>query len=173
MSRKKPTVRGGFTLIELMIGTVLAIIVALGISIILADSQRGWHTMYNRIYSDVVTDGYSARRVFDNVLRKASGEKYFVDDAGGWIEVYYYADANSAFVDRYARFYAVADANSGGQLNVEYGKLNPTETQAIQAICENVTGCTFKATGRSAQMILTLDNGTQSATVVSSSFMHN
>ena len=169
MSKKKHTVRGGFTLIELMIATVLAVIVTLGISIILADSQRGWHRMYNRIYSDVVTDGYSARRVFDNVLRKASGEKYFVDDAGGWIEVYYYADANSTFVDRYARFFS--DENS--QLNVEYGKLNPTETQAIQTICGNVTGCTFKTTGRAAQMILTLDNGTQSATVVSSSFMHN
>ena len=169
MSRKKPTVRGGFTLIELMIGTVLAVIVTLGISIILADSQRGWHTMYNRIYSDVVTDGYSARRVFDNVLRKASGEKYFVDDAGGWIEVYYYADANSTSVDRYARFFS--DENS--QLNVEYGSLNPTVTQAVQTICENVTGCIFKTTGRAAQMILTLDNGTQSATVVSSSFMHN
>ncbi len=169
MSKKKHTVRGGFTLIELMIATVLAVIVTLGISIILADSQRGWHTMYNRIYSDVVTDGYSARRVFDNVLRKASGEKYFVDDAGGWIEVYYYADANSTFVDRYARFFS--DENS--QLNVEYGSLNPTVTQAVQTICGDVTGCIFKATGRSAQMILTLDNGTQSATVVSSSFMHN
>jgi hypothetical protein len=152
-----------------MVATVLAVIVTLGLSIILADSQRGWHTMYNRIYSDVVTDGYSARRAFDNVLRKASGEKYFVDDSSGWIEVYYYADANSISVDRYARFFC----NENGQLNIEYGSLNPTQTQAIQTVCENVTSCIFKATGRSAQMMLTLDNGTQSATVVSSSFMHN
>jgi len=75
----------------------------------------------------------------------------------------------TVFVNRYARFFS----DENGQLNVEYGSLNPTVTQAIQTICENVTGCIFKATGRSAQMILTLDNGTQSATVVSSSFMHN
>ena len=169
MPKKKPTVRQGFTLIELMVATVLAVIVTLGMSIILADSQRGWHTMYNHIYSDVVTDGYSAKRVFDNVLRKASGEKFSLDSAGGWIEVYYYADANSIFVDRYARFFC----NGNSQLNAEYGRLNPKETLAIQTICGNVSSCIFKTTGRSAQMILALDNGTQSATVVSSSYMHN
>ncbi|UCE98914.1 MAG: prepilin-type N-terminal cleavage/methylation domain-containing protein [Planctomycetota bacterium] len=169
MSKKKPTFRQGFTLIELMLATVLAAIITLGLSIILADSQRGWHRMYNRIYSDVVTDSYSARRIFDHVLRRASGEKYFLGDYGEWIEVYYYGDATSVSVDRYARFFC--DENN--QLNVEYGSLNPTKTLAVQTICGNVSSCMFKATNRSAQMILTLDDETQSATVVSSSFMHN
>ncbi len=169
MLKNKSAVRQAFTLIELMVATVLASIVTLGISIILADSQRGWQTMYNRIYSDVITDGHSARRAFDNVLRKASGERYSLDTAGGWIEVYYYADANSTSVDRYARFFQ--DGN--GHLNVEFGRLNPTETVAVQTICSNVSSCIFKTAGRSAQMILTLDSGTQNATVVSSSYMHN
>lgn len=169
MSKRKPTVRQAFTLIELMIAAVLAAIVTLGISIILADSQRGWHTMYNRIYSDVVTDGHSARRAFDNVLRKASGERCILGTAGSSIEVYYYADTNSISVDRYARFFQ--DGNR--HLNIEFGRLNPAETLAIQTICGNVSNCIFKTAGRSAQMILTLDNGTQTATVVSSSYMHN
>ena len=149
---------------------VAAVIVILGIGIILADSQRGWHRMYNRVYSDVVVDSYVARKRFDVVIRKASSENFLLDDAGSWIEVYYYADGNSVVVDRYARFY---ESDDDDQLNVEYGKLNPRETLTTQTVCENVSDCIFKRAGRSAQMILTLDNGSQTATVTSSAVMHN
>jgi len=170
MLKKKLTVRHGFTLIELVVAMVAAVIVILGIGIILADSQRGWHRMYNRVYSDVVVDSYVARKRFDVVIRKASSENFLLDDAGSWIEVYYYADSSSAVVDRYARFY---ESDADDQLNVEYGKLNPRETLTTQTICDNVSDCIFKRAGRSAQMILTLDNGSQTATVTSSAVMHN
>jgi hypothetical protein len=152
-----------------MVATVISAIVTLGISIILADCQRGWQTMYNRIYSDIVTDGHSARRAFDNVLRKASGEKYLLGTGGSSLEVYYYADANSTATDRYARF----SQDGNRHLNIEFGRLNPRETLAVQTICSNVSSCIFKTGGRSAQMIVTLDDGTQSTTIVSSSYMHN
>jgi len=171
MNGKKLTTRPAFTIIELMIATVLAIIVLLGISIMLADSQRGWNRMYSRIYSDVVTDSYVARKAFDAVIRKASKEKYLLDDAGNWIEVYYYADANSTVVDRYARFFC--DGEPDGTLNVERGRLNPRQTLTISTICGNVSSCDFKATGASVQIVLTLDNGSQTATVTSSAVMHN
>ena len=168
MPKKKLKVQRGFTIIELIIATGIAVIIISAVGIILADSQRGWNTMYNHIYSDVVTDGYVARKMFDAVIRKASSEKFLLDDAGNWLEVYYYADSDSTVVDRYARFY-----EAGGQLNVEYGKLDPRETLTIRIVCKNVSGCTFKRAGRSAQMILTLNNGSQTVTVVSSSVMHN
>jgi len=171
MPKKKLTYQGGFTLIELMAVTILAVIVVSGIGAILADSQRGWHRMYNSIYSDVVTDSYIARKTFDAVIRKASKEKRLLDDAGNWIEVYYYADENSTAVDRYARFFCDGEPND--ILNVEYGKLNPRETLTIETICGNVSSCVFKTAGSSAQMILTLDNGSQTATVTSSAVMHN
>ena len=168
MAKKKLTTQRGFTIVELMTAVLVASIVIFGIAIILVDSQRGWNNMYNRIYSDVVTDGYVARRTFDVTMRRASREKFLVDGAGSWIEVYYYAGSGSTSVDRYARFFV-----SGSQLNIEYGKLNPRETLSIQTISENVSSCVFRDSGRSAQMILTLDNGSQTATVVSSAVMHN
>lgn len=168
MLKKKLTTQRGFTLISLMIATALVVIPILSVGVVLVDCQRAWQTMYNRIFSGVATDSYVARRTFDAMIRKASWEKLLLDDAGNWIEVYYYQDANSTAIDRYVRFY---EADS--QLIAEYGKLNPKETLATQTICENVSNCVFKGTGRSAQMILTLDDGSRTVTVASSAVMHN
>lgn len=115
-----------------------------------------------------MNDSYVARKAFDAVIRKASKEKFLLDSAGGWLEVYYYAGSDSTVVDRYARFY-VADS----RLNIEYGKLNPRETLIVQTVCANVSSCVFKVSGCSAQMLLILDNGSQAITVVSSAVMHN
>lgn len=168
MSKKKLKSRCGFTLIELMIGTVLVLIVVSAIGAVLVDSQRGWHAMYNRIYSDVVTDSYAARRAFDSVVRRASREKFLIDVNGSWLEVYYYASASSTVLDRYARF-----SVNGADLNIEYGTLDPKQTLNTETICSNVSTCVFRTAGRSAQMILVLDNGSQTASVTTSAVMHN
>ena len=168
MIKKRLAASRGFTLVELIIAMAIMLIVVLAIGMALVDGQRGWSIQYDRIYSDVVTDGFVARRKFDAVMRTASGEKFLLDDAGSWVEVYYYANGDSAVVDRYARFY-VADSN----LNVEYGQLDPTVTLSVETVCGNVSGCTFAQVGRSIQMILTLDNGTQTNTVISSAVTHN
>jgi len=169
MINKKLTASRGFTLIELIMATAIMIIVVLAIGMALVDGQRGWSVQYDRIYSDVVTDGYVARRKFDAVMRKASREKFLRDPAGGWVEVYYYANDDSTVVDRYARFSA-----SGGKLNVEYGLYHPNkETLSVETVCGDVSSCTFKQLGRSIQMILKLDNGTQTNTVITSAVTHN
>ncbi len=170
MSKNKPNSRRGLTLVELMVAIMLLVIFISAVAVILIDSQLGWSTMYSRIYSGVATDGYIARKTFDATIRKASREKYLLDEAGNWIEVYYYADDESVVVDRYARFYYEQD---NSQLNIEYGSLEPKETLSTQVICGNVSGCTFKGNGRSIQMILVLDNGSQTATITSSAVMHN
>jgi prepilin-type N-terminal cleavage/methylation domain-containing protein len=168
MIKKRLAASRGFTLVELIIAMAIMLIVVLAIGMALVDGQRGWSIQYDRIYSDVVTDGYVARRKFDAVMRTASREKFLLDDAGSWVEVYYYADDTSTVVDRYARFY-VADGN----LNVEYGQLNPKETLSVETVCGDVSSCTFEQLGRSIQMILTLDNGTRTNTVISSAVTHN
>ena len=168
MIKKRLTDSQGFTLIELIIAMTIMLIVVLAIGMVLVDGQRGWSIQYDRIYSDVVTDGYVARRKFDAVMRSASRDKFLLDDAGGWVEVYYYADDTSTVVDRYARFYT-----ANGDLNVEYGQLDPKETLSIKTVCGNVSSCVFKQVGRSIQMGLKLDNGTQTNTVISSAVMHN
>jgi len=168
MINRRSTASRGFTLVELIIAMAIMLIVVLAIGMALVDGQRGWSVQYDRIYSDVITDGYVARRKFDAVMRTASREKFLLDDADSWVEVYYYANDDSAVVDRYARFYT-----DNRNLNVEYGQLNPKETLSVETVCGNVSGLTFEQVGRSIQMLLTLDNGTRTNTVISSAVTHN
>jgi len=144
------------------------IIVGFVIGTVMVDGQIGWNTMYEHIHSDVVTDGYVARKKFDNVMRNASRGRFELADDGSWIEAYYYADAFSAAVDRYAYFY-VADGN----LNLEYGELSPKKEIDTETICGNVSECIFKQTGTSVQMMLTLDDGIQTKSIVTSAIAHN
>jgi prepilin-type N-terminal cleavage/methylation domain-containing protein len=160
--------RKGFSLLELMMATTLACIVVVGIGVVLVDSQRGWNAMYTRTYSDVVTDAHVARRRFDSVVRNASSQGVLLDDYGNWVEVYYYSDPNSSIVDRYTRF-----ISSNSQLTVEYGVVEPRQTLNTEIICENVSSCVFKLAGNSVQMVLTLDDGSQNATIVASAVTHN
>ena len=89
-------------------------------------------------------------------------------DDGSWIEVYYYADASSVVVDRYARFY-VTDSD----LKLEIGQLAPSEVISVETLCGDVSDCAFKQAGTSAQMTLTLDDGIQVNTIVTSAVAHN
>ena len=169
MFKKRAENPKGFTSIELMIATMIGSIVMLGVGMAIADSHRGFNAMYDRMYSDVVTDGYIARKLFDSVIRRATRTRFLLDANGNWIEVYHCQDPNSTIVDSYARFYT-----ANGELNIEYGSLNPTQTLSTNTICVNVAGCVFfRGAGRSAQMVLTLDNGSQTMTVVSSAVMQN
>jgi hypothetical protein len=169
MFKKKIQNPKGFTSIELMIATMIGGIIMLGIGMTIADSHRGYNAMYDRVYSDVVTDGYIARKTFDSVLRRATRTRFLLDANGNWLEAYYCQDPNSTIVDHYARF-----SEADGELNIEYGSLNPRLTLTTNTICGNVVGCVFfKGAGYSAQMILTLDNGSERITVVSSAVMHN
>ena len=168
MSGKGPITRKGFTLVELMITMVVMLIVGLAIGVVIVNGQTSWNAMYNRLNSDVVTDGYVARRKFDSVIRSASRKQALLAADGSWIEVYYYADPSSTVVDRYARFYA-----SDGDLNLEYGQIEPRSTLRVETVCGNVTACTFEQAGISVQTILTLENETRTNTIISSAITHN
>ena len=169
MNKSKKRHRGGFTITELAITAVASVIVIGGIGVVLVDGQRGWNQMYSRTYAGVVVDSQIARRMFDSVIRKASREKLLVDPFGNWAEIYYYSSPSSTEADLYARLFT-----SGDQLDIEYGRLLPTrQTLRVDTVCDNVQSCVFKFTGRSIQMILSLDDGSQAVTVVCSSVMHN
>jgi len=168
MIRKKLSGLSGFTVIELAITVIVMVIPILVVGIILADSHRSWHAMYNRVNSDVVTDSYIAAKVFDRLVRRASKDGVFIDDDNKWVEVYYCQDNNSVVVDRYAFFY-VAD----GDLMIQYGRLGPKEALSTRTVCQNVSGCIFKQVGQSIRMILKLDDGMQTNDVISSAVMHN
>ena len=166
--KKKDKGSGGFTIIELVIASVVSIVILLAIGFTAADNQRSWSKMYDRIYSDVTIDSHIARRTFEGLLRKSKSETLVLNESGTSIEACYYQSPDSTSLDRYFRLYL-----SGGDLNIEYGRLEPKETLSAGSVCSNVSSCVFTQIGASVQMILALDNSLQTKTVVSSAIMHN
>jgi len=168
--RPRKRLPAGFTLAELLVATIIVVIVILALGTTIADGIRGWNRMYDRVYADIRTDSFVARKTFDQVIRKATRERCLVDSAGAWLEVYYYSSSSVSVVDRYARFYSAS-----GALLVERGSWTADAKSALRTdiVCENVASCVFKADGRSAQMLLTLDDGSQNIVVATSAVMHN
>jgi prepilin-type N-terminal cleavage/methylation domain-containing protein len=158
----------GFTLVELMISLVIMGISVSAIGAVIVDSQNGWSRLYNRVNADVVTDGYVAKKKFDAVVRKASSETISLDSNKNWVEVYYYSSDSATVIDSYAKFFI-----SGDDLMIEHGTLNPKATSGYETICDNVSSCTFDQSGRSVQMFLKLDNGTQANTIITSAVTNN
>jgi prepilin-type N-terminal cleavage/methylation domain-containing protein len=164
--------RQGLTLVELMLASVIGGIVMLGIGISMSDSNRGFKEMYNHIYSDVISDSQAAKRMFDARVRQSNCYKAILDlDENRWVEVQYYANSSSTSPDRYTTFYY-----EDTHLYAEYGRILSSgikETIDFRPVCGNVQNCSFKQTGRSLQMILTLNNGSHQVTTVTSAVMHN
>lgn len=173
MRREKQINRKGFTLTELMLTITIATIVIIGIGVVLADNLRGWNRMYNRVYSDVVTDGYVAKKAFDAVVRKATSKRCELDTNGQFVEVYYYQDFSSTEPDRYAIFYI-----NGQELLVNYGPLeagtgNTLSPSSTVKLARNVRSVNFSVTGACVKMVLELDNSSEAITVTSSAIRHN
>ena len=172
MLKAKLTIRSGASLVGLLAAVVILLIAVLAVGGVLINSHRGFTIMYARIYSDVATDSYIAGKEFDAAMRKAADETIILGNDGYWVEAKYYSnDGYCPLVDRYVRFY-----KSGTYLNVERGQLHASgarETLSVNTVCRNVSDCTFKQVGKSVQMILTLDNGTQANTVVSGAVLNN
>ncbi|KPK75258.1 MAG: hypothetical protein AMJ79_11900 [Phycisphaerae bacterium SM23_30] len=168
MAQKNLNVRRGFTITELVITMIIAAIVMLSIGMVLSDSQKAWTRMHRTVFSEAATDTYVARQAFDSVIRRASREKILLGEDGAWIEIYCYQDKDSTEIDHYIRLF-----ESNGSLKIEHGDLEPRTTLSVWTVCNNVTHCVFKKVGRSAQMILTLDDGNQTFNVVSSAVLHN
>lgn len=168
--RPRRRLRAGLTLAELLVATVIVAIVILALGTTVADSVRGWHRMYGRVYADVRTDSFVARKTFDQVIRKATRQMCLVDSAGAWLEVYYYSNSSASVIDSYALF-----KTASGALLVERGEWKAGVKSPLRTdiVCENVASCVFKADGRSAQMLLTLDDGSQNIVVATSAVMHN
>jgi prepilin-type N-terminal cleavage/methylation domain-containing protein len=168
MARKRTTIQHGFTLIELIIAVTASLVVMLGVTLVLANSQENWNHLYTRAFSDIAGDSNVAGKKFKAITCKASQNGFVLDEDGKGIEVHYYNNENSAVVDRYAHFYEL-----DGDLNLELGILEPRETLEVRTICSNVSECFFTAAGRSAQMVLTLDDGSRTVSTVSCAYMHN
>jgi hypothetical protein len=138
------------------------------IGITLRDSHKVFTDTYNQSKSNIVIDDQIAKLFFDRIIRKASSKGVVVDELGEWIEVYYFENSTSTEPDCYARFYCL-----DGSLILEEGQRDSKIQLQSTTVCGNVIGCQFSIVGRSAQMILSLDNGTLQRTLVTSAYMHN
>ena len=64
--------RRGFTLTELAATVMIAGIMMLALGVVLVDSQKGWQQTFERVFSDVSTDGYVAK--IDEILEAKEKE---------------------------------------------------------------------------------------------------
>jgi len=170
MVRNRMKRRNGLTLLELMITIVIAGIVIAAIGIFMINTQRGWGRMFRRVHSDVVADAYIARKAFDGTVRK-SARRYTISPDQTSVEVEYWnntANNDAAMPDRYARFYL-----SNGRLLAEHGIRSPRTQLRTDVLAEDVSTCVFTGIGTALKMSLFLDNGSETASLVSSAIMHN
>ena len=158
--------RRGFSLTELGAVMALAPVVMLSMGLVLADTQRGWNQMYNRLNKGVAIDAHVARKAFDATVRKSSMNREHFD--ADEVEVYHHNDSvSSTYLDRYAKFY-----KDGTELLVEHGQLdsngNPSGTPQTITLADNVEAVNFSKNGASLQMVLRLDDGSKSLTLMTS-----
>jgi len=164
MKNRKTKYQAAFTVIEVLVTVLVALIVILGIGVYVVEAQRGFGRMYDTVHGDVAQGSYVAQRAFDGVVRKGA-RHYAVRDSGHSMVVDYWEDCTQQTPDCRARFYM-----NGSQLMLESGQISNPKTEVL---AENVSDCMFYMTGASVQMILDFDDGRRTARVVSSAVQHN
>ena len=170
MKYRRVAYRNAFTLPELMMTITLGAIVMLGAGVLLVDGQRGWSAAYNSVHGDVSSDGYAAIVAFNTTVRKSSLKRETIADSE--LTVYYYNDSQSSDLDRFAKFYA-----EDGILMVDDGDLDgsgqPRDDPDTMILAHNVTSVNFSSAAASIQMALTIDDGSETLTMVTSAVRHN
>ena len=190
MAESNKHFRCGFTLIELMITILAAVILLIGITGILAAGHKNFQTMFRRTSQGVVPDAYAARRAFDLIVRKSSIKRLDPSDVydplgSNEIYVYYYSDPSNpdpsypgtifegSIPDKYAHFYRIGtqfmlDTGSVDRENFG-GEEPPTLPRESTLILTNsinsvsVNPVRFTESNHAIQMVLILDSETGSS----------
>ncbi len=163
-------IRKGLTLIELMVTTLAAVVLIVGVSAMLYHGHIGYNRLFRRVNSEVVRNAYETRRTFDRIVRRSSIRRCDLVDGNNTIYVYYFADPQNISIedpDRYARFYV-----SGTELRLEQGNVQagtfelplPVRTATgDMRLAQNLTvpaAGIFSLQGNAVRMALILDNET-------------
>ena len=193
MIMRKYKVKRAFTLIELMVTIVAAIVLIIGISAMIAQGHRGYNRLYKRVTSEVVRNAYEARVVFDAIVRKSSIKRCDFSNGNNTVYLYYFSNPQDLTIedpDRYARFYL-----SGTDLMLDHGEvtggfetpqpglpsLSPTGTKVLARNLTVPEAGIFSMQGAAVRMVLTLDNNsdtinkieTLKMTVTTTAIRHN
>lgn len=171
MKISKSTRSKGFTLVELVISAVAAIIMIMAAGSVMLHSRQDFLKTYAKGNSTIITDAYAVRSMFDRTVRKSSASATSITNNGqnAWFE--YYNNSDSTYLDRYTSFYI-----SDSDFVAESGTLDQDHNQTVvetRTICSNVASCVFRDNGASVSMILSLTDSTKTKTVVTTAFSHN
>jgi hypothetical protein len=154
---------------------VAAAILILATLLILFHGHMGFRKLYGRINSEVVRNGYEARRLFDAVARKSSIRRLDFSDGNNEAYIYYYSNPQDATIidpDRYARFYLDNDGTelwveqgdvAAGTFNTPEPDLPALTNDSARVLAHNVIAPEsgiFSHQGASVRMVLTLDDET-------------
>jgi hypothetical protein len=169
MTIRKDNNRKAFTLVELMMTVMAALIVILGSGAILINGHIGYNRLFRRVNSEVVRNANEARMTFDSIVRQSTVKRCDLISANE-LYVYYYSDpANLAIVepDRYAKFRLSGtelllnrgNIPSGTTLDTLVPSTLPAGLQTVLAsnVAASADGI-FQVQGASVRMVLTLDN---------------
>jgi prepilin-type N-terminal cleavage/methylation domain-containing protein len=176
-SRTGRPAAGGFTLVEMMTAMLASSIMVLGVMTVLASNQKEYNQTYQRVNGATVREAQEARSVFDLIVRKSSVRSYKLGSANEYVEVYWYAGASSAVLDRYTRFYL-----NGTDLVAETGQLTPgtfnhalNNNPTIQVLAHHVRPetCKFTQFGATISMALVIDDGRLDLPLVTTATRHN
>jgi len=168
MAEPKIIRKTGFTLTELMIVTALASVCMVSVGAVFVDSQKAWNQTFQKNNSAIMVESNLATKAFEATVRKATSDKYLLDTAGLWVEVYYYSSATATKLDRYAKLYM-----TGGKFYIEGGRIDPPETLSVSLICSSVTACTFSASGKCIRMQMTLSDNDRDVSFICSAVPQN
>ena len=155
----------------------MATICVLAVGVVFSDSQKAWNETYIKANSSIMLDSHLASKAFEATVRKASCEKYLLDNDGHWVEVYYFASNDSNTPDSYACLQV-----EGGKFYIDHGALpssrqlssNPDDWPEPQnQICENVTAFSFSSSGRCIRMKMTLSNNDSDVSFISAAVPQN
>lgn len=163
--------KSGFSLSELLTTIIVSSVLLLPIGIIMLDTQRGWLDTYAKFHGGAADDAAMAKSAFDKIVRKASRSAYnlaALDD----LTVYYYTDwENSTSLDRSARFYR--SSVNPSEMYIEHIRLDNGTTVGSVLLASNVSDLEFLPVNGGLTMKLTLDDGREQTTVVSTALLHN
>ncbi|OHB66204.1 MAG: hypothetical protein A2Y76_10300 [Planctomycetes bacterium RBG_13_60_9] len=162
---------GGFTLLELIVCTVILLIMTLAASPAIVGAHRSWQNTHDGVVSALIRDGREARIVFQRAVRRASLQGLDIGPEGNWIELPYYDGPESTMLDRYARL-----SWSDGCLHLEAGPIDAQGTKhalSDTVVCGHVSHCRFRQSGTSVQMKLTFTNGTTQMTTAAAAVINN
>jgi hypothetical protein len=162
--------RSGVTLVELTMVSVISVIVILAVTTLMADSQKGFNSVYNKTNSNLANDDFVVRKIFSSVIRPCSNDSNATSVAvdGSWVQMQYYSGTSTDSLDRYAKFYL-----QDGELLLEKGVITPASTLSLQTVCQSVSSVVFKKNGNSVFMFLELNDGTNSREINTSAILHN